>query len=52
MDADDETAVEPIPDIVQRLSFYSREPAPASPNGPEETAVDDLAAPSATADPD
>ena len=52
MDADDESPIEPIPDIVERLKFYSREPAPAPPSGADEAAVEDRAAPSATPDTD
>ena len=37
MDADDESPIEPIPDIVERLKVYSRDSSSAS--GPEEPAV-------------
>jgi ATP-dependent Clp protease adaptor protein ClpS len=53
MDAD-ETPVEPIPDIVERLKFYSREPQPAQapPDEPEDAAVEDQAPSSRTTDAD
>ena len=54
MEADDETPVEPIPDIVERLKFYSRDPGPpvSSPSGSDETLVEDNGSPSRTIDAD
>jgi acetyl-CoA synthetase/medium-chain acyl-CoA synthetase len=51
MDAD-ESPVEPIPDIVERLRFYSREPAGTPPHASEEAEAEDRTAPSTTNDAD
>jgi len=53
-DADDDAPVEPIPDIVERLRFYSRDPqtTAAAPNGSDEAAAEDQVSPSRTTDAD
>ena len=52
MDGDDDASVEPIPDIVERLRFYSRDPQPgtAAPNGSDDTPDEDRASPSRSTD--
>jgi acetyl-CoA synthetase/medium-chain acyl-CoA synthetase len=54
MEGDDDASVEPIPDIVERLKFYSRDPQPAAadPSGSDEPAVEGEASPSRTTDAD
>ena len=53
-DADDDAPVEPIPDIVERLRFYSRDPqtTAAAPNGSDEATAEDQVSPSRTTDAD
>jgi acetyl-CoA synthetase/medium-chain acyl-CoA synthetase len=54
MEGGDDASVEPIPDIVERLKFYSRDPQPAAadPSGSDEPAVEGEASPSRTTDAD
>ena len=53
-DTDDDAPVAPIPDIVERLRFYSRDPqtTAAAPNGSDDAAVEDEVSPSRTTDAD
>ena len=53
-DTDDDAPVAPIPDIVERLRFYSRDPqtTAAAPNGSDDAAAEDQASPSRTTDAD
>jgi acyl-coenzyme A synthetase/AMP-(fatty) acid ligase len=53
-DTDDDAPVEPIPDIVERLKFYSRDPqtTAADPNGSDDAATEDEVSPSRTTDAD
>ena len=53
-EAGDDAPVEPIPDIVERLRFYSRDPqaTAAAPNGSDEAAAEDQVSPSRTTDAD
>jgi hypothetical protein len=52
MEGDDDVTVEPIPDIVERLKFYSRDPQQPATAAPNEPAVEDEASPSRTTDVD
>ena len=53
-DTDDDAPVAPIPDIVERLRFYSRDPqtTAGAPNGSDDAAAEDQASPSRTTDAD